>query len=718
MRDPLGRVPIRYKLPLTFLLVCFLVIAAGGLLVSRFARDSLQEQIENRMRAEVRAVALGVAAAHTLLGHRAEDFASDGLIREQLSRSVKGLEPNANLAQHLRINKIPLVRAFVDGWVVDCEGNLIASARPHIHNRSKRVIRDALNNPGLWFSPFSAPNEADEYPTFFMSTPIRDLASKVVLGRFIAQVHAGWFVASVKGLKHAHKSQDKRFLHLMDQAGQVLQVPDWLMVPGPRSSELIDEAAGFELHSGLQSQLARDQRRASQVMPLEESGWRAGVEMDVKTALLPLQTLESRYLSTGLIVLGVALAAILLVVSFIVLPLNRLRRAAEQIAAGGSGIRVDLNTQDEIGVVGDSFNAMVAAIEARNEKLARKKDEFAAVISAMQEGLCLLSPDGQILVSNAAAAPMKALLASDGHEGKTLRNNRCAACLKSLCSGSTQCEVEIDRRIYEVRASDLPAGGTIGGRLLVSRDITERLKMAERQAFHERMAVVGEMASVVAHEINNPLASISMFNQMMADELGPDSPFHEHVEVIQRNTATCERVIMDLLDNVRGASAETTEVDLRDVVEDSIRFLTPLAKTCDVELRSTYPLDEALVIGDEMHLRQVLMNLIMNAIQSASGKGSEVALTVVLGTSEVTVDVTDDGQGVPREIRERIFDPFFTTKGVGEGTGLGLPTARRNIEAHGGRLTLEDPSPGSTRFRLTLPLALTHKEAHIPNEIT
>ncbi|MFT7618769.1 MAG: two-component system NtrC family sensor kinase [Planctomycetota bacterium] len=700
MHDPLARLPIKYKLPLTFLIVYLVAIVIGGVLISQFARKLLHEQVVARLAAEAELPSSAIQARRDLLRRRVEDFASDGLIRGQLERFIAA--PDAalgdSLRKHLETNKLPLVASFIGAAIVDANEELVVSTGPELKSDSE-ASRKFLERDASVVGAFIEPRESFNEPSFTISTPIQSLSGGRHIGFLIMQIHARKFFAAVANASDKSKVLSSRRLVVSDQLGNELLLEDHEAIPA------LAPKVRFLTRSDAE-RVKRDLVFESKAREIGANGWTVRVDVDSDEAMAPLRSLESRYLGTALVIMTVAFIAIFAIVHFIVMPLNHLRSASEQIAAGESGIRVKIRSLDEIGVVGASFNAMAEAVEARTQELEKNRNELAAVVASMRDGLCLLSSEGEVLLSNAAATPLKNLL-TGGKEAaskRTCGKRDCAQCLSVNGSGPNRCEVEIDGRIHEVHATDLPAGGAVGGRLLVSRDITERLEMSERQAFHERMAVVGELTAVVAHEINNPLASISMYAQMLSDELPRESEYHEHVEVIKRNTSACSRAIRDLLENVRGSASEVCEFDLRDIAEDAARFIEPLAKASGVSLKVERAEKEALILGDETKLRQVLTNLAMNAVQAIDGQGA-VEFVVSVNNNEAFVDVNDNGPGIPDDILDQVFEPFFTTKSLGKGTGLGLPTARRTIEEHGGGLSIETSSANGTSFQIRLPLA-------------
>ncbi|MEE9392820.1 MAG: ATP-binding protein [Planctomycetota bacterium] len=708
MRDVLARLPIKHKLTLTFLFICMIVVVVGGVFVSQFARTSLEDQIAFRVEAEAEARSMAIGAARDLIGRRAEDFASDGFIRNRLEQIGVDAAPHfrEELARHLRTNKLPLVQSAVSASVLDMSGQVVAATAGGPWP-AEIPVGESETWTATFFGKFSDRNQLNDFPSFLVCAPIRDLVRSRILGLMVLRIHVGRFLAGVPGIAKRTELVNNHELVIGDPFGNELHLPTWLIREGAENADLVEEAAGFRVVTQAAELDPRGFVFEFDAGEIGGKGWKVRVDVDATAAMAPVRSLENRYFGAALVILAVGFFSILATVRLVVLPLRHLRAAAEKIANGDHSVRVDIEADDEIGVVGTAFNAMAAAVETRTFELERRRDELASVVASMHDGLCLLSPEGEVLLANAAAQPLKKLLAesSPRHGMALCKELHCSDCLRSTSNGASACEVEIDGRVFEVQASDLRAGGVIGGRLLVSRDITERLEMAERQAFHERMSMAGELAAVVAHEINNPLASISMYAQMMSDELPPESAFHEHVDVIERNTAACSRAIRDLLENVRGGASEVVEVDFRDIAQDAARFLAPLAKVSGVTLRPE--LDdsvEALVVGDETKLRQALMNLAMNGIQATSPGGS-VAIKVSVKGEQVIVRIVDEGSGIPDADRERIFEPFFTTKAAGEGTGLGLPTARRTVESHGGQFALEDSSAKGTTFRFSLPLS-------------
>ncbi|MBM3262675.1 MAG: HAMP domain-containing protein [candidate division Zixibacteria bacterium] len=421
---------------------------------------------------------------------------------------------------------------------------------------------------------------------------------------------------------------------------------------------------------------------------------------------------------------GITAAAILMLmflsVRYVVRPLDELRLMAQRIREGDFSARNTIDSEDEIGQLAHTVNLMAEAVQDRTAHLERTAGDLNrrehelrvqhnlmnTVIQSMTDGVILIDGRGEVALSNRAAASVVDVVGNTGEpfgirkcQHHTGDSARCAACMSDL-SEATRCVLAIRDRIYEVLSTQVLIDRD-RAKILVSSDITEQEAMRRQQAHQERLMVLGKLSAVVAHEMNNPLAAISMYGQMMEDELPADAPCREHVEVIRRNTDSCQRIIRELLDYARTPQPQIAQIDLHRLIDDVLRFLKPLHAKPGIEIRRAYAQGEALCWGDAVQLQQVLVKLLVNAFQAVEDEKGCICIRSEAG-KRWTIDIEDNGPGVPESLRCEIFEPFFTTRRSG-GTGLGLPTARRIIEANGGTLDLLESRPGKTVFRFSLP---------------
>jgi two-component system NtrC family sensor kinase len=245
---------------------------------------------------------------------------------------------------------------------------------------------------------------------------------------------------------------------------------------------------------------------------------------------------------------------------------------------------------------------------------------------------------------------------------------------------------------------------------------TKELLVARAEvAQGEKLASIGVLASGIAHELNNPLTGVLTFTSLMRKKVPEGSEDAEDLDLVIRETKRCASIIKRLLDFAREKVPVKGFYNLNNVIEDTVRFVERPASLQQVEI--TTELDSAMpqVWGDADLIKQVVLNLLVNAQQAITGKGSitvqsrplAASANVLTGSTAVPVVeilVTDTGCGIPQANLQRIFDPFFTSKEVGKGTGLGLSVSYGIVKAHGGRINVESVVGAGTTFHVYLPI--------------
>jgi PAS domain S-box-containing protein len=243
--------------------------------------------------------------------------------------------------------------------------------------------------------------------------------------------------------------------------------------------------------------------------------------------------------------------------------------------------------------------------------------------------------------------------------------------------------------------------------MAIRYDITERKRHEQRLRDQAALTTLGEMAAVVAHEVRNPLAGIRGGVQMLAS-LFPDPDAAEGLELAGEIVARIDSlnsVVSDLLAFARVRDIKSAPIDVPAFFTDlgaSLR-LDPLMSRITLRVQSEPGL---IVEADIDQLRLVFTNLLLNAAQAMNGEGPIELTSGLSGPDRIVLAVADAGPGVPVELRARVFEPFYTTKH--RGTGLGLPTAKRIVEAHGGELLLAGAPGGGTIAQILLPRQSPH----------
>src|SRR5262245_2057175 len=247
------------------------------------------------------------------------------------------------------------------------------------------------------------------------------------------------------------------------------------------------------------------------------------------------------------------------------------------------------------------------------------------------------------------------------------------------------------------------------------RDVSERKKLDDenRDIYHqllqaEKMAALGQTVSGVAHELNNPLATIISWAERLSQR-NLDEPVRRGLETILSESERAARIVRNLLTFARKRQTTRAMVDVNQVVRETLALRAYEQRVTNITVIDALAAGLPQVFADGHQVQQVLLNLMINAEQAmlaANGRGTIVVRTWHDAQQEsVILEINDDGPGIPEELQPKIFDPFFTTKEVGKGTGLGLTVAYAIVQEHGGRLRLESRPNAGASFYVELPIS-------------
>jgi len=271
---------------------------------------------------------------------------------------------------------------------------------------------------------------------------------------------------------------------------------------------------------------------------------------------------------------------------------------------------------------------------------------------------------------------------------------------------------EVDRQRGTVRVEALFRDVTEQRRLKDrSRDLYQQLLQAEK------LAVLGQTISQVAHELNNPLATILSWGERLQEQ-PLDATSKRGADAIVAATERATRIVRDLLTYAKPRPSTRSMIDLNHVVRETLELRADEQAANSIDAVTALASGLPPVFADAHRIQQVLLNLMNNAEQAmvgAHGRGSLVVRTWHdASVNTVSFEVSDDGPGLAPEIRARIFDAFFTTKPVGEGTGLGLAVAYNIVKDHGGRIRVDSEPGRGTSFVVDLPVTATTGPAAAP----
>jgi len=238
------------------------------------------------------------------------------------------------------------------------------------------------------------------------------------------------------------------------------------------------------------------------------------------------------------------------------------------------------------------------------------------------------------------------------------------------------------------------------------RDQQLRRQTREKLIRSDRLAMIGQLAAGVAHEINNPLGSILLFSRLLLQQTSAEGRTRENLERIEKETKRCHTIVKSLLDFARERKPLVESVDLNQLLDATLKLFEGQFLFQNIEVTRDYEARLPSIQADQSQLQQVFMNLILNAADAMNGKG-RLTLSTQPNDMDGTVEIriSDPGCGIPPENLERIFDPFFTTKGVGHGTGLGLSVSYGIIQSHNGDISVSSKLGCGAAFTISLPAA-------------
>jgi signal transduction histidine kinase len=262
--------------------------------------------------------------------------------------------------------------------------------------------------------------------------------------------------------------------------------------------------------------------------------------------------------------------------------------------------------------------------------------------------------------------------------------------------------------------AEAEAGGCLRVEALM-RDVSERKRLEDqaRDLYHqllqaEKLAALGQTISGVAHELNNPLATILTWSERLSQRDDVDAQTKRGLETILSESERAAKIVRNLLTFARKRHTTRAMVDMNQVVRETLALRSYEQRLSNISIFEALAAGLPLVFADPPQVQQVLLNLIINAEQAmlgTNGRGTLILRTWHDAEADaVVLEVNDDGPGVPEDVQPRIFDPFFTTKEVGKGTGLGLTVAYAIVQEHGGRITLKSEPGKGASFYVAFPV--------------
>jgi len=283
---------------------------------------------------------------------------------------------------------------------------------------------------------------------------------------------------------------------------------------------------------------------------------------------------------------------------------------------------------------------------------------------------------------------------------------------------------ELSSASHQVADGDLSArapvmaGGEVGQLAAAFNNMLDTLQATQDQLVHkENLASLGQLAAGVAHELNNPLATVLLYADILKRECPEDDPRSEDMETIVRETNRCKTIVAALLDFARQHQVEAQVLDLNALIQTIIEIEGKHALYEDISIQTDLAPDLPEIQADPVQLQAVFINLLSNAAEAVPGGGTITIRTKPGPTGMVTIKIEDTGEGIALENLPKVYTPFFTTKPIGKGTGLGLAITYGIIKMHRGQINVQSQVGEGTTFTIHLRLRLPNRGevAQFPN---
>lgn len=243
--------------------------------------------------------------------------------------------------------------------------------------------------------------------------------------------------------------------------------------------------------------------------------------------------------------------------------------------------------------------------------------------------------------------------------------------------------------------------------MILEQDITEKRHLENILSQSEKLAIIGQLAAGLAHELNNPLTAILANAQIIQRGLLMESDLQESVELIIRAGERAAQVVQNLLDFARKEDFHLKPTDIHMTLQRSIELIQHELVSRRVSLEFVPDPELPTILASEDHLQSVWLNIIMNAIDSMDKTPAYIRLVTHRDDQSVQISFTDNGKGIPIEKLGNIFEPFYTTKASGKGTGLGLSISQRIVKQHGGSIQVNSQPGIGSEFVINLPIVST-----------
>ena len=396
------------------------------------------------------------------------------------------------------------------------------------------------------------------------------------------------------------------------------------------------------------------------------------------------------------------------------------------VLAVGSYEKNAFSEEDLQFLINITNQAAIAIVNAQLfHQVLRGKQEWEQTFDSITDLICLINPEYRIIRAN------RTLAQKLGMEPEQIIGKKCHQVfhnrLDSPCPECAHRQAMVTKKPFTLEMkgtsgdevlliSAFPrfdSKGEFIGSVYVLRDITEQKRLREQLVQSEKMAAVGQLVSGVAHELNNPLAGIMGYSQLLLMNNGLDSKTQSYLNKISKESDRAKNIVNNLLTFARKHKPEKKYLDINTILDQTIELRAYDLKVSNIQVLKNFESQLPKTMADFNQLQQVFLNIMNNAhqaIQESKGKG-EIRIRTEKAGEMIRIILEDNGPGIPEENLNKIFEPFFTTKDVGRGTGLGLSISYGIIQQHGGKIYARSILGQEATFVIELPVLKEEKSA-------
>jgi len=709
---------IRIKLILSYILLIIISISVTGLFLQRSIKKILEEELIRQVKYQ--------SETYADLIHSRISGPDDFILR---SRDVVG-EFLSDKRQSLKVydleGKIVGTSLFNVAEILDWNGLMRRLKEPD--NLACKRIWDFLDEKSRnLIENWNPGEEVDKQSKTAILNGLdkildkRDFYTSYVMADIIFSEEAQQFINM--GPENLEKGEVRRLNRLLfelifpDEIAQSFIVPELDEESRKLSPDKLERVKkGETIHWYETNGGRRILHVAAPIKIITMSGSEVIGATDLAAPLTEIDTMYQRL--THQLLIAVAMSAVFTLLISIILaqtltrPIFRIRKMSEQIAHGDFSVRVKFNGKDEIRSLADTINYMADQIEANITEITGEKDKMNALLSVMPDGVVALDDNGEILFLNSAALTFTGIEETMDVTGKKLTDLWQEKEVKEFLeegankSGLFSREIAVPPRIlklYLIQFGDREKG--VSGILLIIRDVTDIRRLEETRT---------KFLSSISHELRTPLTIIKGWIYTILDE-EPIQKFEggkKALEIMNEETDRLTRLVNELLELSRLRSKklsfemETVKVD--ELVSRTFDQIKKNAERMNVKMTLEQLCADTEIPADKDRIKQVVINLIDNAIKYTPG-GGDVVVRTRLKDGRWILDVEDTGLGISKDELPFLFERFFRTKDRKKkkyikGTGLGMAIVKEIVDAHKGKITVDSEAGKGTRIHIAIPM--------------